>query len=70
VNDLPFNRRGVRAGFDGFVVSDLGGIGHLIKSHKITRSKEGAVARALLAGCDYDDEGFRDAIPGAADTIS
>jgi beta-glucosidase len=52
-------------GFEGFVVSDLGGIGHLVKSHKITQSKEEAVARALLAGCDYDDEEYRDAIPGA-----
>jgi beta-glucosidase len=52
-------------GFEGFVVSDLGGIGHLIKSHKITQSKEEAVARALLAGCDYDDEEYRDGIPGA-----
>jgi beta-glucosidase len=52
-------------GFDGFVVSDLGGIGHLVRSHKLTPSKEEAVARALLAGCDYDDEEYRDAIPGA-----
>jgi beta-glucosidase len=54
-----------RWGFDGFVVSDLGGIGHLIRSHKITASKEEAVARAIWAGCDYDDEEYRDAIPGA-----
>jgi beta-glucosidase len=54
-----------RWGFDGFVVSDLGGIGHLIMSHKLTQSKEEAVARAILAGCDYDDEQYRDAIPGA-----
>src|SRR5262245_42150419 len=54
-----------RWGFDGFVVSDLGGIGHLVRSHKITPSKEEAVARAILAGCDYDDEEYRDAIPGA-----
>jgi beta-glucosidase len=52
-------------GFEGFVVSDLGGIGLLIKGHKITQSKEEAVARALLAGCDYDDEEYRDAIPAA-----
>ena len=52
-------------GFDGFVVSDLGGIGHLLTSHKLTQVKEEAVARALLAGCDYDDEQYRDAIPGA-----
>jgi beta-glucosidase len=52
-------------GFEGFVVSDLGGIGLLSKGHKITQSKEEAVARALLAGCDYDDEEYRDAIPAA-----
>jgi beta-glucosidase len=54
-----------RWGFDGFVVSDLGGIGHLIKDHKLTQSKEEAVARAILAGCDYDDEQYQSAIPGA-----
>jgi beta-glucosidase len=54
-----------RWGFDGFVVSDLGGIGLLIKGHKLTQSKEAAVARAILAGCDYDDEEYRDAIAGA-----
>jgi beta-glucosidase len=54
-----------RWGFDGFVVSDLGGIGHLVKSHKLTASKEEAVALALRAGCDYDDEEYRNAIPGA-----
>jgi beta-glucosidase len=50
-------------GFDGFVVSDLGGIGHLLKSHKIAPTREEAVARAIQAGCDYDDEEYRDAIP-------
>jgi len=52
-------------GFEGFVVSDLGGIGRLMTDHKITMSAEEAVAKALLAGCDYDDEQYRDAIPGA-----
>jgi beta-glucosidase len=54
-----------RWGFDGFVVSDLGGVGHLVRSHKLTPSKEEAVARAILAGCDYDDEEYQGAIPGA-----
>jgi beta-glucosidase len=54
-----------RWGFEGFVVSDLGGIGLLMRGHKITQSKEEAVARALLAGCDYDDEEYRDAVPAA-----
>jgi beta-glucosidase len=52
-------------GFDGFVVSDLGGIGHLMRDHRFTAKPEDAVAKALLAGCDYDDEQYRDAIPAA-----
>ena len=51
-----------RWGFDGFVVSDLGGIDKLVSDHRITTRPEVAVARALLAGCDYDDEQYRDAI--------
>lgn len=54
-----------RWGFDGFVVSDLGGVGQLMAGHHLTTKPEEAVARALLAGCDYDDEQYRDAIPGA-----
>jgi beta-glucosidase len=54
-----------RWGFDGFVVSDLGGIDKLVRDHRITTKPEEAVARALPAGCDYDDEQFRDAIPVA-----
>ncbi len=54
-----------RWGFDGFVVSDLGGIDKLVRDHRITTEPKGAVARALLAGCDYDDEQYRDAIPVA-----
>jgi beta-glucosidase len=52
-------------GFDGFVVSDLGGIGQLMAGHRLTRKPEEAVARALLAGCDTDDEQYRDAVPAA-----
>jgi beta-glucosidase len=52
-------------GFDGFVVSDLGGIGHLMRDHHFTTKPEEAVAKALLAGCDYDDEQYRDSIPAA-----
>jgi beta-glucosidase len=54
-----------RWGFDGFVVSDLGGIDKLVRDHRITTEPKVAVARALLAGCDYDDEQYRDAIPVA-----
>jgi beta-glucosidase len=52
-------------GFDGAVVSDLGGIAQLMKSHKYTKIAEEAVAAALAAGCDFDDEEFRDALPSA-----
>jgi beta-glucosidase len=52
-------------GFDGFVVSDLGGIGHLMRDHRFTTKPEEAVAKSLLAGCDYDDEQYRDSIPAA-----
>jgi len=52
-------------GFDGFVVSDLGGISHLMRDHRFTTKPEEAVAKTLLAGCDYDDEQYRDAIPAA-----
>lgn len=52
-------------GFDGFVVSDLGGIGHLMRDHRFTTRPEEAVAKSLLAGCDYDDEQYRDFIPAA-----
>jgi beta-glucosidase len=52
-------------GFDGFVVSDLGGIRTLMSGHRFTGKPEEAVAKALLAGCDTDDEQYRDAIPAA-----
>lgn len=52
-------------GFDGFVVSDLGGIGHLMRDHHFTTKPEEAVSNSLPAGCDYDDEQYRDAIPAA-----
>jgi beta-glucosidase len=52
-------------GFEGFVVSDLGGIGQLMAGHRITRNPQEVVAKALQAGCDLDDEQYRDAIPAA-----
>jgi beta-glucosidase len=42
-------------GFDGFVVSDLGGVKHLMTDHHYTNDPKVAVAQSLLAGCDYDD---------------
>lgn len=52
-------------GFDGFVVSDLGGIRRLITGHKITDKVEVAAARAIEAGCDYDDPEFERGLPMA-----
>jgi beta-glucosidase len=52
-------------GFDGAVVSDLGGINQLMKSHKYTKVPEQAVAAAMSAGCDFDDEEYRDAVASA-----
>jgi len=52
-------------GFDGAVVSDLGGIKSLMTGHKYTKVPEEAVAAALRAGCDFDDEEYRDALASA-----
>jgi beta-glucosidase len=51
--------------FDGFVVSDLGGVNSsLVQGSKITDKIEVAVARALEAGCDLDDNFYEKEIPG------
>jgi len=52
-------------GFEGFVVSDTGGLGSLVKSHRFTESFEEAVAKAVLAGCDLDDDQFPEYLPKA-----
>ena len=52
-------------GFEGFVVSDTGGINHLVNAHKITASYEEAAAKAVLAGCDLDDQEYPKYLPGA-----
>jgi len=53
-------------GFDGFVVSDLDGIKHLMKDgQRVTDKPEEAVAKALLAGCDYSDIEYSKSIPVA-----
>jgi beta-glucosidase len=50
--------------FDGFVVSDLGGIGSsLVQGAKITDKTEVAVARAIAAGCDLDDNFYETSLP-------
>ena len=53
-------------GFQGFVVSDLGGVNTMVKGHaggKMTF--EDAVAQSLLAGCDFSDKEFMEYIPVA-----
>jgi len=53
-------------GFQGFVVSDLGGVGTMLKGHlKGAVGVEEAVARSLAAGCDFSDREFETSIPGA-----
>ena len=53
-------------GFDGFVVSDLGGVNTMVKGHEQGRmSIEEAVAKSINAGCDFSDREFRTEIPKA-----
>src|SRR5439155_20709904 len=53
-------------GFEGFVVSDLGGVDTMVKGHeKGQMSYEQAVAQSLNAGCDFSDKEFRTYIPAA-----
>jgi beta-glucosidase len=53
--------------FDGFVVSDLGGINWLLRNDgpNVTKNPEEAVSLAIKAGCDLDDADYEKAIPGA-----
>ena len=52
--------------FDGFVVSDLGGVkSSLVQGSKITDKIEVAVARAIEAGCDLDDNFYEESLPVA-----
>ncbi len=53
-------------GFQGFVVSDLGGVNTMVKGHlKGQMSFEDAVAKSLIAGCDFSDKEFETYIPAA-----
>jgi beta-glucosidase len=53
-------------GFQGAVVSDLGGVRTMVEGHeKKQMSYEDAVAQSLMAGCDFSDKEFEDNIPGA-----
>lgn len=51
---------------DGFVVSDLGGVNTMVNGHfKNEVSYEDAVAKSLMAGCDFSDKEFMQNIPVA-----
>jgi beta-glucosidase len=51
---------------DGFVVSDLGGVNTMVNGHfKNQLSYADAVAKSLMAGCDFSDKEFREYIPAA-----
>jgi beta-glucosidase len=51
---------------EGFVVSDLGGVNTMVNGHfKNQVSYVDAVAKSLMAGCDFSDKEFMDNIPEA-----
>jgi beta-glucosidase len=53
-------------GFQGFVVSDLGGVNTMVAGHmKGQMSYEEAVAKSLIAGCDFSDKEFETYLPAA-----
>ena len=53
-------------GFQGFVVSDLGGVHTMVQGHEKNKMNyEDAVAQSLMAGCDFSDKEFQDNIPAA-----
>lgn len=53
-------------GFQGFVVSDLGGVKSMVEGHEAGKmTYEDAVAKSLIAGCDFSDAEFTQYIPKA-----
>jgi beta-glucosidase len=52
-------------GFQGFVVSDLGGVNSMVQSQRGQLSVQDAVAKSVIAGCDLSDKEFMDNIPAA-----
>ena len=53
-------------GFQGFVVSDLGGVRTMVQQHEGgLMSYEDAVAKSIIAGCDFSDMEFQQYIPAA-----
>lgn len=53
-------------GHEGFVVSDLGGVQTMVEGHAAGKmSYVDAVAKSIMAGCDFSDKEYRQNIPGA-----
>lgn len=53
-------------GHEGFVVSDLGGVGTMVAGHgKKQMTYIDAVAQSVMAGCDFSDREYEQYIPGA-----
>ena len=53
-------------GFQGFVVSDLGGVNTMVTGHMNGQmTYEEAVAKSLIAGCDFSDQEFEAHLPPA-----
>ncbi len=50
---------------DGFVVSDLGGVGSVVADRGARLTVVDAVAQSLMAGCDFSDKEFQANIPAA-----
>ena len=51
---------------EGFVVSDLGGVRTMVEGHEAKKmTYVDAVAKSLMAGCDFSDKEFMDHIPAA-----
>lgn len=74
INGVPNNRNPLMLnqilkgqwGFEGFVVSDLGGVNTMVTGHEKGKMRfEDAVAQSMVAGCDFSDKEFRTYIPNA-----
>ena len=74
INGVPNNRNPLLLtailkgawGFQGFVVSDLGGVNTMVQGHERGRmSFPQAVAESVLAGCDFSDREFATYLPAA-----
>jgi beta-glucosidase len=51
-------------GFEGFVVSDLGGVATMVRGHEKGKMRYAdAVAKSLIAGCDFSDKEYEQYVP-------